>query len=274
MHLNAGKEKLLRFEGDGGPDRTLWPTVFPELLEEIRMWRPKRRGGLPVASLPSANYFTIATKEEANVWALSLVSKVSKMTGVTRYGLDTENNRDTSHITWVLSLSFPAPIESRVAVLHLSTMGIFSAKDFPEHLKTLLELPSLVPVAVNVGHDTTRLNALGVEFCSDPREIMDVAKMLEPNHPEGYGMQKLCSRILNLCVDKFGQNADYGISSLSNDLAHCCALDAHLHLVLYNSIMTKIQEAQDAGRLDHSPLVVGKNVLLMSQGANLCDRGS
>jgi hypothetical protein len=165
-----------------------------------------------------------------------LIPKITAVDSSIFYGLDTENNRDsTRDITRVVIIAFPEEIDSRVAVLHLSKMGVFEEDQFPQSLKQVLELKSMVPVAVNIGYDTSRLETLGVKFGSDPREIMDVAKTLQPSHPSGYGLQKLADCVLGLYVDKFGQNADYSWI-LSNELAHYCALDAHLHLLLYTTI--------------------------------------
>jgi hypothetical protein len=36
-----------------------------------------------------------------------------------------------------------------------------------------------------------------------------LGRQLQPNHSHGYGMQKLCARLLSLYVDKFGQSADW-----------------------------------------------------------------
>jgi hypothetical protein len=63
---NAGVEKLKRFESDGGTDKALWPTVFPELLEEVRQYRPKQKDNLPVATLSSDRFVVFKTVGEVN----------------------------------------------------------------------------------------------------------------------------------------------------------------------------------------------------------------
>ena len=43
-------------------------------------------------------------------------------------------------------------------------MGAISAETFLTRLKSLLELPTIVPVGVNVGVDIARISKFGVKF--------------------------------------------------------------------------------------------------------------
>jgi hypothetical protein len=44
VRINNG---ATRTEGDGGPDQSLWPEVFPELLEKAQKPRPRTQEGIP-----------------------------------------------------------------------------------------------------------------------------------------------------------------------------------------------------------------------------------
>ena len=80
-------------------------------------------------------------------------------------GFDCEWNRDTCSITRTLQLSFPESVSHHKAiVLCLSKMGAITAHTFPTHLKSLLSLPTIIPVGVNVVVDVARIAKLGVKF--------------------------------------------------------------------------------------------------------------
>ena len=264
VRLNAGVLKLKRAEHNGGSDKLLCPTIFPELEDDTRPFKPREQDNMPVAKLPEDQYIVIGTITQANDWALSLMPILQSTAGPILYGLDTENNDDETYdITRVISITFTKDVSPRVAVFHLSAMGVFDASNFPENLKEVLELKNLIPVAVQVGYDWARLSNLGIQIKLDQREVMDVAKILEPNNDNGYGVKSLSARLLGICVDKFGQHADYSGFSLSKDLGHYCALDPHLHLRLYTTILEAIQAARDSGQIPNSKLAVGQSVQLL-----------
>jgi len=127
-------------------------------------------------------------------------------------------------------------------------MDCFSAERFPKALKQLLQNPKLVAVAVNISADAPRLRALGVNL-KNMVEIMEMAKQYEPKHSEGFGMQKLCSRLLNLYVDKFGQQADWSGMQDSIDLKRYAALDAYLHWKLHSQLTKLLAAGKDNGAI-------------------------
>ena len=48
---NCGATTLLRTKGDGGGDRVLWCSFFPELTENIKPYVPDKINGLPLADI-------------------------------------------------------------------------------------------------------------------------------------------------------------------------------------------------------------------------------
>ena len=264
VRLNTGALKLKRFEGDGGSDRLLWPEHFPELLEGIRAWQPQRKNNLPVATMPKESILRIETQSEAENWSLSVIQKIAGVEGDIYYGLDTENNVDfTSHITRTIQLRFSDNVEAKAVVFCLTEMNVFSKADFPPKLKALLELPRLIPVAVQIAHDISRLENLGVKPGKFV-ELIDLAKELEPSHNEGYGMHRLGQRILGLYIDKFAQKADWTV--VTDELLVYAALDAHIHLLLYQKMQQQLQERRDNGTYAKTPLSIGKPVQLIYRG--------
>ena len=47
---NAGAPPLMRVEGDGGGDRSLWPEIFPELNDNVKPWKRIKYGCLATSS--------------------------------------------------------------------------------------------------------------------------------------------------------------------------------------------------------------------------------
>ena len=262
VRINSGATVLKRVEGDGGGDRSLWPEIFQELKSNVKPWRPTMQNGQPRACLAQDKYVVFTTSTEAENWALGMAEKVASLAGETVYGLDTECNLDeTRSITRVIGICLPPHIYDKVVVLDLTEMGILTAADFPVSLKRIMENPKLIPTAVNVTFDIPRLDALGVKL-SRGIEIMELGKQLEPNHQQGYGMQKLCSRLLSLYVDKFGQNSDWRTMKDCADLKEYAALDPYLHLQLYSTLKLLISDARSTGQLPITSLTQGRNVQL------------
>ena len=263
MHyLQAGADTLKMTQGEGGGDRNLWPSIFPELKEQIHQYRKPSQNGKPRACLKPDSYRIFTSKAEVNTLALSLADSLKDVPGDTHFGLDTENNLDeTRDWTRVISLCFPERVYSKVIVLDLSQMNCFSKEEFPTALRQLLEHPKLIPVAVNISFDATRLEALGVRF-ERRVELMELGKQLQPGHKRGYGMQKMCDRILNLYVDKFGQNADWRQMKDSPELQQYAALDTYLHLLLHNKLTNLIAEGRRNGSLPIDNFTHGQKVKL------------
>jgi len=153
-------------EGDGGGDRALWPATFPELKEGVKKLKPALRPGVTLAEIGDNQYRVFETVKAADEWALGMSSVIARTAGTIHFGLDTEWNIDTRHITRVISIYIPTEAEGMqvVAVLDLTKMGCVSPSSFPQKLKQLLENPRLVPVAVNISADAPRLEALGVHL--------------------------------------------------------------------------------------------------------------
>ena len=125
-------------------------------------------------------------------------------------------------------------------------------------------------MAVNInGHDRDQLEILGVKFASDPRDIMTVAKLLHPNHPEECDVAALCKRTLSLHTNKFGQHADCSGTLFAKSL-HCCSLDAHMHLFLCAKMMSQIEDARKSGELSSSLLCIGKEISLLHRTKCVC----
>ena len=58
VRINAGQTKLLRVEADGGPDKVLWPRIFPELMDDVTQYKPLPPTGLLQAAIDEYMTFT------------------------------------------------------------------------------------------------------------------------------------------------------------------------------------------------------------------------
>jgi hypothetical protein len=263
VQLNVGALVLKRTEGDGGSDRSLWPEIFPELNAQAEKPTPRSKNGLPTATLPESKYTVFTAVAEARNWASALAPKIASLSGEIFFGLDTEWNLDeTRDVTRVLTISFPENVYSKVIVMDLTEMGVFFPDDVPKELRELLENKKLVPVAVNAPADLSRLRSLGVDL-KRAVEIMDLAKHLQREHPDGYGMQALCARFLSVHVDKSNQKADWRLMKTSKDLRQYAALDPYLHRVLHARLLQLISDGRENGSLEIAQgTSVGRKVVL------------
>lgn len=184
--------------------------------------------------------------------------------GVVYYGLDTECNVDETHsITRVISISLPDDLYDKTVVFDLTEMGAWSSQRFPQAVAALLQNPRLIPAMVNASFDLKRFRDLGINIAR-AIEIMELAKQLQPNHPHGYGMQKLCARLLHLHVDKFGQNADWRQMKSSPELQQYAALDPFLHRMLHIQLTKLLStEREKNAKLNVSSLMEGNTVNLL-----------
>jgi len=159
VRLNAGQPRLLRYECDGGGDRYVWLSQFPELQEGVKPYKPPTVDGLVRASILEEDYTVMVTPTEVNNWALSMSRIVANVNASEIYvGLDTENNVDeTSSLTRTLQIAFPPDLFDKVVIVHLSKMCAFDRDSFPKELRKLLQLPKIIPCGVNIGHDMTHL---------------------------------------------------------------------------------------------------------------------
>ena len=274
VRINAGVLELKQSQGDGGGDRSLWPQVFPELKARVAE-RSKRasKKGMKCAQRTPDQYSYIADCGAANQLALSLAARLddSDSTGTDNiyYGLDTEWNVDeTRDITRVITMHFPAIIHSKTIILDLTAMGVFEEQNFPQRLKMLLSNKRLIPVAVNVSGDANRLRKLGVSIDRQV-ELKTLAKSLDSNNPEGYGLRVMCSRILNLHVDKTHQTSDWSTMKDRNELKEYAALDAYLHLVLYAKLKALLDKKEKSGSTSK-----GQRVNLMAGSRQICAQGT
>jgi hypothetical protein len=117
-----------------------------------------------------------------------------------------------------------------------------------------LEEKSLIACAVQIGNDLSRLRALGVNV-KRRIELMQLARLHDPDQPEGTGVQALTRRYLRMNVDKFGQSYvnDYSAENLDRHLLNYAALDARLHLKLYQAISTLVASKTGNGGVIEAP---------------------
>ena len=76
------------------------------------------------------------------------------------YGFDLEWNRD-DQIIRMITLSFPG---KQVKLCNLSIASVFSASQFPEQLRHLLQSRHLIPTGCMVGGDCTRMLSYEVQM--------------------------------------------------------------------------------------------------------------
>ena len=95
MRKNCGATTLLRTEGDGGGDRVLWGSFFPELKENIKPYIPDKINGLPLADISIDKIKLLKTHNSIETWAAAMVDFVKEYNEV-YYGLDLEWNVDES----------------------------------------------------------------------------------------------------------------------------------------------------------------------------------
>ena len=72
VRLQAGKERLQRYEGDGGADRSVWNEVFSDNLSEgVRPYKPPRGHGLVHATMKKDKFSHICSYKNAKAWSLA-----------------------------------------------------------------------------------------------------------------------------------------------------------------------------------------------------------
>jgi hypothetical protein len=262
---NAGVDRVDRYEGDGGGDRHLYGVIFKaDLARGVQRYQPTSINGLVRIRLPENARMEIVTKTGANQWALAIISSIAGASlNEICVGLDCEWNRDSSELTRTLALSFPASIcESPAVVINLSRMGVFEMEQFPVSLKSLLELPAIIPVGVQVGNDISRLAKLGVKMTTF-RDDAEIAKQLQDEMTTGYSLAGLCAQYLQVGVDKHGQNGDYSLDPLPDELFEYAALDAYLSRILYECLAPRLAACAPP---QEGSLCIGKSAMYKYRG--------
>ena len=239
---------LKRVEGDGGGDSSAWMKVFN--LPSTPKPKLATYKGLPTAHMKKDYIQHLHSPSQVHNWVAAISEKLPQGTRIC-YGLDTEQNFETQQ-TKVIQICLPSNIAQQVAVIDLEQIGALCKDDFSTvlgPLKRLLENEMMVPVAVQVYHDTKVLSHLGVNITGTAVDIIELAKKYERNGKFHYGLQDLTSRHLGLYVDKEFQK-DAWQSPLSERHIQYAALDAYVHLLLFKSIKNKIAKDQKSGKTE------------------------
>ena len=248
--------KLKRLEGDGGQDSSAWLSVFSDSL--VTPTRPNLRSyhkDLPRAYLQKQRILKLQCTFGITNWVGSMEEKLENFSNPVYFGLDTEQSCSTKE-TMVIQICLPEHICPQVVVIDLHKMDAVGPEKFQSKLKRLkrfLENPILVPVAVQVSHDVSALTELGVRLDNHTTvELMTLAKQYERDSSLHYGLKDLTSRHLGLFVDKRFQNDEW--NPLTPEHFQYAALDAFLHLLLFQTITSSLKEGQRSGsiQLNHS----------------------
>ena len=104
-------------------------------------------------------------------------------------------------------------------------MNVRRVEDTPRQLKTLLELPNIIPYGRCIGIDMVRLCFLGMEI-KEWVELRDLV-LAHDQTLKSTTLAYSSEVYLKLIIDKFGQTADYSMSPLSPNL-----IEATLQLML------------------------------------------
>ena len=258
-HMGAPELKVT--QGDGGGDSCAWKQTYKAQLRDST--QKPRDPSLPVAKLIEGKFKVLSTARMAENAFLALSHSIAEHDRVI-FGLDTE--ADDEQQIRVIQICLPSSICKDVFVLDLTQIGALSSEKFQELLptvKSVLKNAKMEPVAVNITYDVNQLEGLGIHFKSFI-DVRNTAKELEPNHTKGYGIQALCRRFLGYHVEKELQTTNWA-AKLTNQMAHYAALDAFMHLFLYETLQKKIYDAEQQGRLPINP----SRRLNVDQGVNL-----
>jgi len=117
-----------------------------------------------------------------------------------------------------------------------------------KRLRRFLENGKLVPVAVQVSHDVGALAELGVDLSNHTTvDLKILAQQYERDSHLHHGLNDLTSRHLGLFVEKRFQNDQW--DPITPEHFQYAALDAFLHLLLYQTIMQAMEEGQRSGSI-------------------------
>ena len=132
---------------------------------------------LGFVTIDTSDFVCIPTSNGVNNWAMSVDNDVIT-SNTTCVVIDCEWSYldGTNEITRILQLSFP---NKKVAVVHLSKIGMLSPETFPLTLKNLLELNFLLFCERQVSIDCSRIEKLGVKL-RNRFELRDAALCSNP----------------------------------------------------------------------------------------------
>ena len=166
VRANAGQHELLRLEGDNAAgDSVQQHSASPSLSKGVIPYN--EHADLPRYEISSDDYKYITTREGLERVALSCLSYIENTEadiGTVRLGLDTEFDINGLH---VIALDF-AGDSGPTILIHPYEWG----NEFEPNMKTILELPSIVAVGVNVAIDIHLLRerfGIKIKRCRDIR---------------------------------------------------------------------------------------------------------
>jgi len=100
---------------------------------------------------------------------------------------------------------------------------------------------------VNITYDLRKLEELGVARSGQSAiELMHLSSQVEPNHPQGYSLQSICARTLGIYVAKEVQRDSW--ETITNELIQYAALDAYLHLLVYQKLEKALNTDGELGQ--------------------------
>lgn len=247
--------ELKRIEGDGGGDASAWTSVYPSsLVDKTNPYKEMWNEGLPRARLSKDSIQVFTDCDSLERVMLALENFADDWTKGPNgadiyYGLDTEQNHDGK--TKTIQLCLPNVFYKRIIVVDLGSMKISCKVDFQKklrHFSSVLTRADMIPVAVQISHDVKHLLELGVDRGNNKVvDLANVAKQLEPSHPDGFSLQKLSARYLKYYVSKEYQTSNW--DTLTESMTEYAALDAYLHLRLYQEIQNLVTLARKHGTL-------------------------
>ena len=166
----------------------------------------------------------MTTKTQANEVALEIINTTHNSTrrGKIYYDLDCEWNTfdGTQQFTQTLSLSFGG---QNIEFFDFTMMDVWKASNVPPQVKKLLEVQNLVSCERNIGVDLAWLCLFGIKI-KQWVELRGLA-LSHDNVLNCTTLHFLCKNHLRLTIDKFGQTADYSVSSLPPELVEYASLD-------------------------------------------------
>ena len=254
VRVNAGEEKLLRFESDGGGDRSLWLKHFPELKADTTPYLPPLSSTLAKAEISSKAYLAFTDHTSANDWACAVYKDIAEHEDKIVIAFDMEwpvptygsgGNTTTTRLLQ-LAIHNTRSNEQHIAVFDLWEMNAIDQESFPQPLRHLLHYPKAILIGHNCGNDVNRLQALGIEMkaWTDTRYLTD--RLPDTNLPHGRTLKALCAHFLSLDLDKSCQTSDWSQRPLPQVALRYAALDVVATLKLYDRLCALINAGSGA----------------------------
>ena len=251
--------------------------VKKDELKERALEKLKSASGLELLN-NFQNYILFETVDEANSWALSLLNEIkereSKNTDASpdplyvgiHVGWNCYGSKREKRVTHVMSVSFP---NHPVACFSLYKMGVRDHTAFPEHLRTLLQLPNIKACGILIRRFLgrikryfhvivpTRIELDKFSMIMEPESIKeamrrDFAGYLEilaeseknKNKKKLPSMKVLCENYLNVEIDgTIGKphTIDYFQDPLPTQIIKYSSLDAYHCRCLGETMMTAME---------------------------------